>query len=40
MNVKTLNESGALRLSNQEGFIFTNEEYEPGRFDDLVVITY
>ena len=26
--------------SNQEGFIFTNEEYEPGRFDDLVVITY
>ena len=25
---------------NQEGFVFTNEKYEPHEFDDLVVITY
>jgi len=26
--------------SNQEGFVFTNEEYKPHPFEDLVVITY
>ena len=26
--------------SNQEGFQFSNEKYEPHPFDDLVVITY
>ena len=38
-----LNSDRAMRhnvWSNQEGFIFTNEEYEPDPFDDLVVITY
>ena len=39
----SLNSDRAMKYNvwcNQEGFIFTNEKYEPHEFDDLVVITY